>query len=72
MLSFGQAELHTHHTAKKYQLIVNVFQAAILCLFNESDILSCEQIKTKLNLDNELFERAMLKLCHPKTKVLSK
>ena len=41
----GQVELHMLHTAKKYQLVTNVFQACILCLFNDRHEITCDDIK---------------------------
>jgi hypothetical protein len=40
-------------TKKKYQLVVNLFQAAVLCLFNEHDELTCKQIKETTNMPKE-------------------
>jgi hypothetical protein len=49
-----------------------VFQAAILCLFNQEDILTCAQIKQLTSMPDEQFKSAMMKLCDPKIKVLLK
>jgi len=37
----GSVELINLTTEKKYQLVLNVFQSAILCLFNERDEVTC-------------------------------
>ena len=50
LYAYGQVELQMTFTPKKYQLITNVFQAAILCLFNESQEETCSQILQKTQL----------------------
>ena len=63
---------------KNYQMTVNVFQAAILCMFNlaeykeeNSRIIVLDIIKeTNMTLDN--FREAMRKLCEPKKNILNK
>ena len=52
-------------TPKKYQLITTVFQAAILCLFNDKTEVTNEEIKSKTGLSAELFKAAMMKFCNP-------
>lgn len=60
------------YTTKKYQLITNVFQASILCLFNENSELTCAQIVEKTGVNPENFRGAMMRFCDPKIKVLLK
>ena len=60
------------YTAKKYQLIVNVFQASILCLFNDDEEVTCSQIRQRTGLGPEQFRAAMMRFCDPKVKVLLK
>ena len=60
------------YTAKRYQLTLNVFQACILCLFNEHSKLTCLQIRELTNMPAENFKAAMMRLCDPKVKVLLK
>ena len=59
-------------TPKKYQLITTVFQAAILCLFNENQEQTNEEIRSKTGLTQELFKAAMMKFCNPQVKLLLK
>lgn len=59
-------------TPKKYQLITTVFQAAILCLFNDKTEITNEEIKSKTGLSAELFKAAMMKFCNPQVKLLLK
>lgn len=68
----GQVELQTLFAEKKYQLIVNVFQAALLALFNEETVLTCAKMKQKSAVSEEKFKDAMMKLCDPKLKLLLK
>ena len=73
MNAHGQVELQTTFTqGKKYTLVVNTFQAAILCMFNEGDNFTCRQIKERTHVAKEQFEAAMKQLCNPKIKVLTK
>jgi len=73
LFAHGQVELQTNYTAdKKYQFIVNTFQAAILCLFNEVDEITCKEITTRCQITSEQFKACMMKLCDPKLKVLNK
>ena len=41
LYAYGSVELQMTFTPKKYQLITNVFQATILCLFNENEESTC-------------------------------
>ncbi len=50
LFQHGQVELTTTYTKKKYQLITNVFQASILCLFNEDNEITCAQIKNRTQI----------------------
>lgn len=68
----GSAELHVLYTAKKYQLVVSVFQAAILCLFNEVSEATYKEIRERTNVSVDYFEANMKALCHPRTQVLLK
>ena len=70
--SCGSVELYMLYTPKRYQLTLNIFQASILCLFNENDELNCLQIKEMTNMPVENFKAAMMRLCDPKVKVLLK
>ena len=68
----GNVEVAVKYAKKPFQLIVNVFQVAILCLFNEVDEITCAQIKTTTNMQEENFKSAMMKFCDPKMKLLKK
>jgi len=68
----GNLQLETTYLKKKYQLKVNCFQATVLCLFNDSDELTVAQAKEKSQLSDKDFNESVLKLCNPKTKLISK
>ena len=44
LYNHGQLLVQTNYLQKKYQVHVNCFQAAILCLFNENDVLTVQDI----------------------------
>jgi hypothetical protein len=58
--------------AKNYQVLVNVFQAAILILFNEHDVLTYQELKDRCQIGDSDLKEALLKLCNPKLKMISK
>jgi hypothetical protein len=60
------------YTTKKYQLVISLFQAAILCLFNEHDELTCAKIKELTNMPKEVFTASMKAMANPKVKLLLK
>ena len=68
----GSVELHMLYTPKKYQFTVNVFQATILCLFNEVDELTVKQIMQKTTMPAENSKAGMIRMCDPKVKLLLK
>jgi hypothetical protein len=53
-------------------VVVNVFQAAILCLFNEHEALSFQELKDRCQLSEGDLIQALMKLCNPKSKMLLK
>ena len=57
---------------KKYQLLVNVFQATVLSLFNDYDKLTVKECKEKTQISDKLFAESILKLCNPKSKIIAK
>ena len=60
------------YASKPYSLLLNIFQVAILFLFNEQDEITCLQIKTLTKMQDENFRVAMMRLCDPKVKLLMK
>ena len=72
LYSYGSVEMFTNHTSKRYQLIVSVSQAAILCLFNEQEEITCADIKAQTSILEHVFKPAMMRFCDPKIKLLIK
>ena len=69
----GAVELQTTFTqGKRYILVVNCYQAAILGLFNDIDKLTVEQILEQTQVPKDQFVAAMMQLCNPKVMVLKK
>jgi cullin 1 len=52
--------------------VVNVFQAAILILYNENDQLTFQELIDRLQIDQKDLNEALVKLCNPKVKLLMK
>ena len=57
---------------KRFQLICNVFQATVLCFFNDTDEMTVSDIKEKSNVPEEFLKPAVIHLCNPKVRVLDK
>ena len=72
MYNHGSLQLETNYLKKKYQIIVNCFQASILCLFNEDVELTFQAIQEKCQLAEQDMIDSLLKLCAPKAQVLLK
>ena len=51
---------------------MNVFQATIVCMFNETDELTVQEIKDRTNSTEEYIKPALIHLCNPKVRVLDK
>jgi len=67
LYNHGQLQLETTYLTKKYQIIANCFQAAILCLFNEHAELSYQGIQERTSLADQDMMESLLKLCAPKS-----
>nr|XP_023030430.1 cullin-2 [Leptinotarsa decemlineata] len=61
-----QAELKLGHLKKSYVVTVQTFQMAILLLFENTDSLTCKDIKETLQLNNEHFHRHIVSLIDSK------
>ena len=68
----GTVEMACLQAKKKHQLVINVFQASILSLFNVNDELTCRQIIEATRMPMDLFKAAMMQMCNPKVKLLLK
>lgn len=68
----GQAEILTTFTAKKFQVICNVFQASVLSLYNDEDVLTYKELLERTNIQEEYMKPALIQLCNPKVRILDK
>lgn len=65
--------MQTCYAAKKYILVVNVQQAAALCLFNKDEVIKLGDIAEKTSISKECLKKHLMPLCHPKKgRVLAK
>ena len=72
VFNHGNLQLETTYLKKKYQLMVNCFQATVLSLFNEHDELTVKDCREKTQISEKLFNESILKLCNPKSKIIAK
>lgn len=72
LLGFGQCELATLFAPKRYILVVNPYQAAILLLFNREGRLSLTQIKETTKLTDKTVKAHLINFFNPKNKLLNK
>ncbi|GMI76049.1 cullin 1, AUXIN RESISTANT 6, INCURVATA 13 [Hibiscus trionum] len=70
--SLGTCHLNGKFKPKQIELIVSIYQAAVLLLFNESDRLSYSEIVAQLNLTHEDTVRLLHSLSCAKYKILNK
>ncbi|CAI0379173.1 unnamed protein product [Linum tenue] len=70
--SLGSCQLIGNFEAKKIEMVVSTYQAAILLLFNTSDRLSYSEIMTQSNLGHEDLVRLLHSLSCAKYKILIK
>lgn len=68
----GQTEVQPTFTHEPYELIMNVFQATIISLFNEKDEWTVKDLRDKTQIPQNNFNVGLLQLCNPKFKVLIK
>ena len=59
-------------TQKNYTLVTNVYQAAVLFLFNKHHMLSFNQIKEYSSIPELELTPALIYLCNPKQRILDK
>lgn len=72
IFNHGNVVLEPTYLKKKYQLQVNCFQASVLHLFNEYDQLTVAECKQKTQIADQAFIESILRLCNPKSKIISK
>jgi len=62
----------TYITKKRYQLVVNVYQACVLCLFNTREKITFDEIKQMTQISDAELNPALIFMCNPKVKLLIK
>ena len=72
VLSQGNVDIQTTYLPKKYTLVVTLYQAAILCLFNLNHMLTYKEIHEITNLPTEELNNQLKYLFNPRLKVLLK
>ena len=71
-MGYGQMELSTLFTPRRYLLVVSPAQACILLLFNSSQSLTLQQLLHATHLSLSTLMSHLLKLFNPKHKMLLK
>ena len=63
---FGTVEMSPLFTTRKgYQLIVNVFQATVLNLFNEKDSYTYQELSEKTQVPKARLDAGLIMMCKP-------
>ncbi|KAM0029605.1 putative cullin protein, neddylation [Helianthus debilis subsp. tardiflorus] len=70
--SLGTCNIIGKFEPKTVELIVTTYQASLLLLFNSSDRLSYQEIKSQLNLSDDVVDRLLRSLSCAKYKILIK
>ncbi len=69
----GSVEVATNFTPKKYQLVLNVFQCAVVSLYNGPDkVFTYGELKHKTNIPERQLNAALVGLANPRVKLLLK
>ena len=53
-------------------MIFTIYQASIIMLFNEKEILTYQEIKDQTGMSDHDLKTSMMKLCHPKLGIIKK
>jgi DNA-binding transcriptional regulator GbsR (MarR family) len=72
LFNHGQVQIQTTYLNKNYQFVVSAIQASILFLYNENNQLTVQAIMERLDISKDDMKASLMKLCNPKTAVLSK
>ncbi|CAH8388345.1 unnamed protein product [Eruca vesicaria subsp. sativa] len=70
--SLGTCHVIGSFDSKPIELVLSTYQAAVLCLFNNSERLSYQEIIEQLNLSHEDLVRVLLSLSCAKHRILKK
>lgn len=73
----GAAELRATfgtdpNNLRRYELCVSTYQMCILLLFNDKDVLTLGEIRTKTHIPDLELRRHLISLCTPKNRILKK
>jgi hypothetical protein len=72
LTQLGSVDIRASFPSGRKELSVSLYQAAILLLFNESEVLSLEHISRQAGVPGDELRRHLLSLCTPKLRVLKK
>lgn len=72
LYNYGNIQIQTTYLSKNYQCVVNAFQASILFLYNQKKVYTINELQDRLQLSSEDLKSSLLKLCNPKSQVLTK
>ena len=57
---------------RRYEFMVSTYQMCILLLFNDVDVLTYEQIRSRTQIPDSELRRHLISLCTPKNRILKK
>lgn len=57
---------------RRHELCVSTYQMCILLLFNESDVLTLGQIRTRTHIPDSELRRQLISLCTPRNRIIKK
>eukprot|EP00192_Tetraselmis_astigmatica_P006584 CAMPEP_0117662932 /NCGR_PEP_ID=MMETSP0804-20121206/8315_1 /TAXON_ID=1074897 /ORGANISM="Tetraselmis astigmatica, Strain CCMP880" /LENGTH=747 /DNA_ID=CAMNT_0005469861 /DNA_START=284 /DNA_END=2527 /DNA_ORIENTATION=+ len=72
IFALGTCHIMGHFKAKKIELVISTFQAALLLLFNQEDSMTFNEVKERMNLPEEDILRLLHSLSCSKYKILTK
>jgi cullin 3 len=70
--SAGSAEIRATFGGKRHDLCVSTYQMCILLLFNDDDVLTLGQIRSRTQIPDMDLRRHLISLCTPKNRILRK
>lgn len=60
------------YLTKTYQFILSCYQASIVTMFNSQEFISAGSIKEKIGISDCEIKECLMKLCNPKTGIMTK
>ncbi|KAH0905459.1 hypothetical protein HID58_037286 [Brassica napus] len=70
--SLGTCHVIGSFDPKPIELVLSTYQAVVLCLFNDTERLTCQEIIEQLNLSHEDLVRVLISLSCAKYRILNK